>query len=52
MNGVEIGTGYGTPFTLNIDFSPYKGKTLELTCRAFDSKGAMCANKTYTVKVQ
>ncbi len=52
LNGVDIGTGYGIPYTLNIDFSPYKGKTLDLTCRAFDSKGVMCASKTYTINVQ
>ncbi len=52
LNGVDIGTGYGTPFALDIDFSPYAGKTLDLTCRAFDSKGALCATKTYTIKVK
>lgn len=51
LNGVDIGTGYGIPYTLNIDFSPYKGKTLDLTCRAFDSKGALCASKTYKINV-
>ncbi len=52
LNGVDIGVGYGIPYTINVDFSPYKDKTLELTCRAFDSKGALCAGKTYTIKVQ
>ena len=52
LNGVDIGTGYGIPFTLNVDFSPYKGKTLELMTRAFDSKGALVAKKTYTINVK
>lgn len=52
INGVDIGTGYGAPFALNVDFSPYAGKKLELTTRAFDSKGALVANKTYTITVK
>ena len=52
LNGVDIGTGYGVPFTLNVDFSPYAGKTLELTCRAFDSNNAVCATKTYKITVK
>lgn len=52
INGVDIGVSYGIPYTISTDFSPYAGQTLELTCRAFDSKGMPCASKTYTIRVE
>ncbi len=52
VNGTTVGTVYGTPYTLEFDFAPYAGKTVEIMCRAFDSEGAVCAKKTYTIKVK
>ncbi len=52
INGTDIGTAYGIPYTVDADFTPYSGQTVDVNCRAFDSKGEMCAYKTYKVKVQ
>ena len=52
VNGVDVGTSYGIPYTVDVDFSSYAGSSVELTCRAFDSNGLLCANKSYTIKVR
>lgn len=51
INGVDVGAAYGIPYTVGVDFSPYSGQTVKLSCLAFDSTGSMCADKTYNVKV-
>jgi len=49
--GTDIGTSYGIPYSVTIDFSPYKGTTIPLKAMAFSSTGAKVAEKTYYVKV-
>ncbi len=50
--GNEVATSYGIPYKVNIDFSPYKGQTIPLSLKAFDSSGRPVADKTYNIKVQ
>lgn len=49
--GTDIATSYGIPYSVNIDFSYYKGTTIPLKTMAFDSNGIKVAEKTYYVKV-
>ncbi len=49
--GTDIATSYAIPYSANIDFSPYKGTTVPLTAKAFDSSGKKVAEKTYYLKV-
>jgi hypothetical protein len=48
--GTDVATGYAIPYSVNIDFSPYKGTTVPLTLKAFDSSGKLVAEKTYYLK--
>ncbi len=52
INGTTIGTAKDIPYTLSVDFSTYKGQTITLTAKAYDSKNQLCATKTYTIKVE
>ena len=52
INEETVGTAYGIPYTVDVDLSSYAGKTIEITCRAYDSAGNRCAKKTYTIKVK
>ena len=49
--GTDVATAYGIPYSVSIDFSPYKGTTIPLKAMAFDSNGTKVAEKTYYVKV-
>ena len=51
INGVEIGRADAVPYRLTIDLSAYKGQTITLTASAYDSTGALCATKTYSLVV-
>lgn len=49
--GTDIGTSYGIPYSVTIDFAPYKGTTIPLKAMAFNASGAKVAEKTYYIKV-
>ena len=49
--GTDVGTSYGIPYSVSIDFSPYKGTTIPLKAMAFNAVGAKVAEKTYYIKV-
>ncbi len=51
INGQDMGTSYAIPYTVNIDFAPYTGETIELGLMAFSADGKLCAEKTYRVVV-
>lgn len=52
INGKNVGVVWEAPYTQYIDFSSYKGQTISLTAKAYDSKEQLCATKTYTIKVE
>lgn len=52
INGVEIGRVSDVPYALRVDLSAYKGQTITITATAYDSAGALCAVKSYTVIVE
>ncbi|MBR1970729.1 MAG: hypothetical protein IKA17_10305 [Clostridia bacterium] len=47
----DVGVSYGIPYSVDIDFSAYSGKAVELKAMAFDYSGKMIAEKSYNVKV-
>lgn len=49
INGVQIGTSYGAPYRVNVDFSPYRLQTVDVTVKSFNSKHMLVTD--YTVKV-
>lgn len=49
--GTDVATAYGIPYSVNIDFSYYKGTTIPLKAIAFNSSGVKVAEKTYYIKV-
>ena len=49
--GTDVGTSYGIPFSVNIDFSYYRGTTVPLTAKAYDSNYKLVAEETYYLKV-
>lgn len=49
--GTDVGTSYGIPYSVSVDFSPYKGTTIPLKAMAFNAVGAKVAEKTYYIKV-
>lgn len=50
--GTDVATSYGIPYSVNIDFSYYKGTTVPLMARAYDSGYKLVAEETYYLKVQ
>lgn len=52
INGVEIGRVSDIPYALNVDLSAYQGQTITLTATAYDSAGAVCAVKSYSLVVE
>lgn len=52
INGVDVGVSYGIPYTIDVDFTPYKGQTVTVTCLGFDSMQKICAQKSYNIKVE
>ena len=49
--GTDVATSYGIPFSVNIDFSYYRGTTVPLTAKAYDSNYKLVAEETYYLKV-
>ena len=49
--GTDVGVSYGIPFSANIDFGYYKGTTVPLTAKAYDSNHQLVAEETYYLKV-
>ena len=43
--GTDVGTSYAIPYSVTIDFSPYKGTTVPLKAMAFNQFGAKVAEK-------
>ena len=52
INGTDVATTYGIPYSTQIDLTPYKGSRADIQALAFDSSGKMVANKAYSVIVQ
>lgn len=52
INGTEVGRVDGVPYALDVDLSAYRGQTITLTATAYDSSGAVCATKTYSLIVE
>ena len=52
INGTEIGRVNEVPYALSVDLSAYRGQTITLTATAYDSTGAVCATKSYTLIVK
>ena len=52
INGADCATAYAAPFSAAVDFSPYAGQSVNLTALAFDSAGAIAAQKTYRINVR
>ena len=52
INGTEIGRVSDVPYSLSVDLSAYQGQTITLTATAYDSTGAVCAAKSYTLIVK
>ena len=51
LDGVLVANVARLPYKTAINFSSYAGKTVKLTAAAYDSNGALCAVKTYNLKV-
>ncbi|MBR1968818.1 MAG: hypothetical protein IKA17_00465 [Clostridia bacterium] len=49
--GTDVATSYGIPFSVNIDFTYYRGTTVPLTAKAYDSNYKLVAEETYYLKV-
>ena len=52
INGTEIGRVSDAPYALEVDLSAYRGQTITITATAYDSAGAVCAIKSYTLVVE
>ncbi len=52
VDGVEISRVDALPYKARLDLSAYGGKKIQLTAKAFDSKGVMCAVKSYNLVVE
>lgn len=52
VDGENVGTSYGAPYTVAVDFSKYSGKTVEVNVMSFDEQHKMLTNYTIKVKVQ
>ncbi len=51
INGIDVGVSYAAPYTVKIDFTPYKGQSVNLELMAFDTSGSLTATKTYKITV-
>lgn len=49
--GTDVATAYDIPYSVNIDFSPYKGTTIPLKVMAFSANNEYLAEKIYYIKV-
>lgn len=52
INGTVIGSVSDIPYSLAVDLSAYSGQTITLTAAAYDSAGAVCAEKSYQLIVE
>ena len=52
INGTVIGSVSEIPYSLDADLSAYSGQTITLTATAYDSAGAVCAEKSYQLIVE
>ncbi len=52
INGAEIGTAYGAPYAVPADFSGYRGQTVALTVRSYNSNFAQVTEYTVNVNVK
>ena len=51
INGKIVASSKMVPFTVNIDFTPYDGKVINLLVEAYNSKSKLIAKKIFGVKV-
>lgn len=52
IDGKSVGKTKEMPYTMAIDLTPYKGKTIKMTLKAMNAKGALMTEKTFVFKVQ
>lgn len=52
IGGKTVGTASAPPWKVNVDFSPYKGKTIDITVKAFDGAGKLATKKVIKTTVQ
>ena len=51
INGVDLGVAYGIPYTVNADFSSYKGQKINITIKAYDANYMEITSQTVFVNV-
>ncbi len=51
IGDTDIGTAYGAPYAVPVDFSPYTGQTVPVTVRAFDASHAPLLRYTVNIRV-
>lgn len=51
INGVDLGVAYGIPYTVNADFSSYKGQKINITIKAYDENHMEITSQTVNVNV-
>ncbi len=49
INGIDVATSYGIPYTVNIDLTPYQGQRVDVTVQSFNHSHALMT--TYTVGI-
>lgn len=52
IDGKKTATKTDAPWTFEYDFTPYKGKKLDLTLKAYDSAGKPISSKSFNFAVQ
>lgn len=51
INGKTIATSTTLPYEVQLDFKPYKGKTLELTVKGYDNKNMLLVTKAFKITI-
>ena len=51
VNGADVATAYGIPYTATVDLSAYQGRNVPVTVLAFSSTGAKVAEETFNIYV-
>jgi hypothetical protein len=52
VNGKKAASVTDAPWSLTLDFSPYKGKTVDLTVKAYDETGVNVSSRSFKLAVQ
>lgn len=52
IDGNSVGTSYGIPYKCSVDFTAYKGKTVNFTAKAFDATYKVVSESTVSIVVE